>query len=575
MPYPALDLYPAPGLYPASGFALPPLTAQGRPDEVWLACQLHYFDGQYKRFGPDERDDADVPYQIQFDTQMPGGFGSGSLVLPRPPRLRADDASLFCEAIIYGPHGTVYEGRVVGIPQVGSDEIRLELEPWSEALTDDETFRQVFRDIDLSRWEGPSLQRQINLAYPTSFYVGEGPSVVWDTTSSNLELAAIGPWDLNHRPAPQAWYRSPVPLKRIDYSYKTIGNTTNAAFRLFVHLSDDDVLSASDQSADLHGAAVGSGTVLASTESHYWALVEFYDGSAGGASTVDNEEFKVFFSTALYGNHALTPESDGGFLGSDIIAYALDRSAPDLTYTLGDSIETSTLTIPHLTFLEPTTARSVVEQVTAIGGAQFTLNDWGVFDRRGFFHRSPRSYGRTWRIRKDQVATPTSSGPQAKDRTAGFMVSYRDGSGKAHTVGPPGSGADHETTDLLDTDPQNPANRLKRKFRHRQVGITNQEGAIRIGQVLLASANRLDWQGSVDVRGEATDAQGNKHPVSAMRAGDWLAMEDEEGLLEEQPVVKTSHSHSDLVTQVDIGRPPDTAEVLIGQLEAATDLAVA
>jgi hypothetical protein len=564
LPYPSPSLYPALIVYPGPA-ALP---ARGRPRDVWRAFQLQYADGRCKRFGPDERFDADIPSAIQFDTQTPGGFGSGSLVLPRPPRLRADDAALFSHGVIYGPDGTDYEGRVVGIPQVGVEEIRLELEGWSAALDDDETFKAIFRDADLSRWQGPSQQRQVNLG--DGFALGS-PSVVWGGAAPALQTSFTGTWDhtLVH-PRTEAWYdANGIPIGKLIAGWgKNALVGTDATWHWFAGLSSDDVATASQFSADQHGVGPASVEVDANGIYRFAILYLDYSGTSDGG---DGQEYIVNWFPTVHGAHGLA-DAGGGYLGSDILAYAL--AGTGLDYSLGDSIERSSFAIPHLVFLEPVTRRQLVEQVTALGGAQLVPNDWGVYDNREFFHRSPGSYGKTWRVRRDQVATPTSEGPDSKDRIGGIMISYRDGAGRTHSVGPPGSGAEYESSDLLDTDPQNPANRLSRRWRHRQVGITNQEGALNIGRMLLAEANRVDWRGSTVVRGEATDSAGHKSPASHMRAGDRIVIEDDEEP-SEHPIVKTSYVHDDLAASVDIGAPPDSAEVLLAQLEAATDLLAA
>lgn len=150
------------------------------------------------------------------------------------------------------------------------------------------------------------------------------------------------------------------------------------------------------------------------------------------------------------------------------------------------------------------------------------------------------------------------------------MVTYRDGA-RTRSVGPPASGADYETTDLLDTDPQNPASRLRRRIRHRDVGISNQEGAVNIGRMLLAEANRINWRGKTTVKGEATDSAGIKHPTALMRAGDQIVVEDDEGLWTPQPINNTSHTQKDLTATVHMGAPPNSGEAFFAQLADATD----
>ena len=555
---------------PGSAVLAVPVPAAGRPRDYWHACSLHMVDGRVKRFGPDEEADADLPYAFQFDTQIPGGFGSGSIVIPRPPNLRADDAALFSHLEMYGPEGTMYEGLVTGMPQVGVSEIRLEVTGWSSHLEHDKTFREVFIDQDLSHWGGPSGGREAGMLAGGVHWVGssevryesDGPviSVLFERLSTPPEERL------------ELWYKSPVPLGTAWVQFVNKGGigSPDASWNLQSLFSVDDVHTGGGEGGtDWNGVSGSEYHNAIAADRYYHFLYHAYVGTFTG-----DGNWLAHWRVALYGRHGLTRRGPdpGGFYASDIIAHALDRAAPQLTYTLGDSIEQSTYAVPHFVVLEPTTIRQgVIEPLTALGGAQLVPNDWGVYERREFFHKTPGTYGRTWRVRKDQVADLTSSGPDSQSRIGGIMISYRDGAGRTHSVGPPGSGADLETEDLLDSDPQNPANWLGRKWDHEQVGITNQEGALNIGRMLLAERNRVDWRGEVEIKGEATDEAGNVRPARQVRAGDQIVVEDEEGLWAPRSIMGTNYDDS-LTVKASIGAPANRGEVLLAQLAAATDL---
>lgn len=577
MPYPSPSLYPSLTIYPGP-VALP---ANGRPLEHWLACGLYFADGRVHRFGPDERDEADIPYSISWETQNPGGYGTGSIVLPRPPNLRADDAALFSHAVLYGPHGTAYEGRVTGIPQVGANEVRLELEGWSAHLDDDETFLPFFVDRDLSHWQAPPAQRDIVLLSGSPRYVSSQGSVeaIVDSTNGSALRLSIGeltqPVAGNPRALAESWYVAETPIGYIYYSVQAASlGGVGAGWNVQAFLTTDEAGTVS-QAGTNFATADGAEYLTATTPDRKHAGVQmFYTGTYDGAF----DWVSYWRNIAVYGTHGLTRRGPdpGGFYGSDILAYTVSTCAPLLNYTLGDSIEQSAVIVPHYAPQDRGTARRVVEEVTALSPGSFEgqaiPNDWGVYENREFFHRSPGTYGKTWRVRKDQVASLTAAGPDSKRRIGGMMITYSDGAGKTHTVGPPGSGAEYETTDLLDNDSSNPATKLGRKWQHRQVGITNQEGALNIGRMLLAEGNRVDWTGQVSVRGEATDSAGNRYPTDRVKAGDQIVVEDEEGLWEPRAIASTSHNHDDLEVTVSVGAPPESGEVLLAQLVAATDL---
>lgn len=544
-------------------------------DGDWLACELVYDDGRVRRFGPDERDDADIPKSITFDTQIPGGFSTATVVLPRPPDLRADDAALFSSVNFYGAGKRIaYEGRVVGIPQVGAQEIRLQLEGWVNHLADDARFRAVYRDIDLTRWgETSNARKEANIGFGYSPEVSIAPTRD-DSVKPALRLTRNGAQAT--KSTQEVFFDSGIPgglsAAWIDVATYIGYGASDAAMQI-IAISNDTF---ADQlaSGDFDGGPQAFNEYGTFTSPRRALAIQVRRDTAA-AFGADGADYGAFFKgIAVYGARVPTvrgTDPDAGFFGSDIIANALDRAAPLLTYSLDDSIETSTFVIPHMTFLEPTTARAVVEQVTALGGAQLVPNDWGVYQYREFFWRGPGTYGRTWRVRQDQVATPISEGPRATDRLGGIMISYQDGAGATHTVGPPGSGADLESTLLVDTDPSNPATRLQRKWGHESVGITSQEGALNIGALLLADANRINWQGTIHIEGEAIDDAGNPYPPWMVRAGDRIVVEDAADT-SERTISSTSYDHDALAVTANIGAEPEAGQALLANLAAATGL---
>lgn len=532
----------------------------------WLAASLYLSDGRVIRFGGDEADVENQPSGISWDTNNPGGFGAGSITLPRPENIFADDAKLFSHVEIYGPLGILYEGFVNGVPQVGANEIQLNLSGWVSALDRVETFREVFVDRDLSRWQDPARARRISLL--ATFNSVAGASTETDIATSLPALTMTTPaTEVN--PYCETWYDAgagnQVASVYYDITSESLSTYGGDAFTA----TDDIATGAASLLADvLTGTnSSASGTATASTPARF-ALFRFYLSGTVGAKDQSMSVRRL----AVFGNHGLTKRGtapDQGYYASDIVGYAIQQ-CPSLTYS-ADSIETTSFVIPHLTFTEDTNLRSVIEQVTALGGNQNVANDWGIYEDRTFYWRSPGTYGRTWHVRRDQVATSSSDGPDADRRVAGVKINYTDGAGTSLSVGPPGSNSDYETTALLDTDTDNPAYRIPGAFKSESVGITSQTGAINIGTMILNERNRLDWRGSVSITGEAEDENGNLFPAALIRAGDRIVISDS-GDTTERTIVSTSYDHSSLTCTASIGATPDSLEALLGQLAAATDL---
>jgi len=468
---------------------------------------------------------------------------------------------------MYGPVGIVYEGYVNGVPQVGANEIQLNLTGWVGVLDKIETFKEIFVDRDLNRWGSQSAQHRKNTL--ATYRSTSEPQVETDYTTAYPSVTLTLPGN-SVNPSAVGFYNAGAgcTIGSIYYDY-TSENTTSGYVGL-VEVSSDDLSTATQATSDLLTGtnSSGTGTLTATTFYRFGAIAFVLVGTVG-----TSDASLTFRYLTVFGNHGLTKRGTApnqGYYASDIVGYAISQ-APSLTYSTADSIETTSFVIPHLTFTEDTSLRSVVEQVTALGGNQNVANDWGVYEGKQFYWRSPGTYGRVWHVRRDQVATSSSDGPDADRRCAGVKINYTDGAGTSLSVGPPGSNSDYETTALLDSDTDNPAYRIPGAFKSESVGITSQTGAINIGTMILNERNRLDWRGSVEIQGEAEDENGNTFPAALIRAGDRIVISDS-GDTTERTIVSTSYDHGSLTTTASIGATPDSLEALLGQLAAVTDL---
>ena len=525
----------------------------------YLAVSLNLSDGRVLRFGGDEANPENIPYDISFDTQIPGGFGSALITLPKPANLYADDARLFSDVVIYGRGGRVfYEGFVTGVPQVGANEIRLELSGWASALQRYQTFREIFVDRDLGRWEDASRDRQVAVGGSRG-----GPEVIWDITTPALKLTAESGIP---NPFNEAWYDAGAGLTIASIYYDMISvSTSDYVGNIGVATTDNSGLSST---ADLLTGtnSSASGTFVPSTPRRYGVISFYLIGTVSGG-----EKYTHWRNLAVYGNHGLTLQGTDpkGVFGSDVIRYAIGKT---LLNTTSESVEQSSQIIRHLAFREDTPINEVIEQVTAIGSSTTQPNDWGVYEDKTFFWATPGTYGKTWRVRRDQVATAMSEGPDADARIAGVKVVYSDASGREKSVGPVGSNADTETAELESIDPDNPAKRIPGAYEVVNVGLVPLEAdAVNIGKLILNERNQLKWRGSVDIQGEATDDNGNRYPVALVRAGDQIVIEDDNDT-RPRPINSTSYSHSDMSLQANVGARPDTLESLLGRLAAVTEL---
>ncbi len=533
--------------------------------EDWLACEIELADGTLHRFGPDEADEADIPSSVEWQTQNPGGFADGSVVVHRP-EWATREALLFSPARIYGPgNRTRYEGRVRDVSQVDTDSIRLDFEGWSTHLDDNESWRQLYVDRDLSAWTAPTRARRL-LLYSVFRHVAD-PTIEGDSTLPSLALIFEAGWV---NPVGEAFYDA-GPGQTISSIYYDMTSASTSSYVGRIGVSSDQISTASDLTANLLTGASSSATgTHTPTAAYRYGYIVFY--FAGTVAAGQDQHFTVR-NLAVFGDHGLTKAGaapDEGYLGSDVLAHAISQAAPMLNVS-ADSIEISTFVITQLVH-DSGTVRELVEQVTALGGAGNLPNDWGVYDDRTFYWRTPGTYGRTWRVRRDQVATPNEDGPSSDERFASVVVAYTDAAGATKTVGPLGSGSDYEDARLTDADDNNPATRVVGRTVRRDVGITTQEGAVLIGQAILAEQSANTRRGSVTIQGEAaTDEGGFTEPSCAIRAGDRIVVEDEGGVLPSaQYINQTSYSHDTATLTANLGIAPQKVEVLLAQLQAVT-----
>lgn len=539
-----------------------------------LACTLFANDGTELRFGPDEADAEDVVTDVSFGTEVPGwGFAEGSVKVSRPTALGSLDANLFAAAHVYDEAGqTVYRGRVAAINRSGS-EIELDLEGPLAHLDDDPTARVIYRDTDLGNWRGMSRARQIALREGGS-RMPYDPSTNPDASagSPSLSLVATSPWGATVQPDIESWYDCGPGLQaaKVVGTWKRASTTTNTGWWWSMAMADDDgTVAGYTTSGDLQSEPTASAQAsFAPASPHRFVYVDL--DFLGGAVAGDGTQYSIDWTNlAVYGDHGLTirgSEPSAGIYASDVVTHALGY-AP-LIDTAPGGIEASSFVIPHLVFRDfGTTARQIIEAVSLYGASGFQPPDWGYYED-GFFWRTPGTYGRTWRLRRDQGSVAIDEGPTTESRCNGFIVNYTDAIGNTRTVGPTGSGADYETDQLADADPANPVNvnGIPRRYGSRDVGITSQEGAVLLGQLLLRDANTRRYSGSAEVKGRVMDAAGNLSPAYLIRAGDYAVFEDDEDTTPKK-IVSTSYAGG--ATTLTLDNKSASIETALARLEVA------
>lgn len=508
-----------------------------------LTLLILHADGRTTRWGLDELEAQNVPFELRFSTTNPGGFSELSCSLFRNIDRVKPDESLFDTVLVLDGTRVVWEGRLTGFPRVADESgetVHPSAEGWVAHLGDMRRYRQIFRDIDRSRWQPPGLTRHQNLV-AAEFGPPQdgGAALVPDTATPALGLKAPSTWTGAAASIAEAWYDAGgIPLARMYYAWTRSTSLplsgTDAAWVWTANLSSDDTLTASNASGDLQPASgtTGAGTVTA-TGTKPWAMVNlYYDYHVAGDYGSAGVDYSLFFTAlAVYGNHGLTLrgiEPDAGFYGSDIVAHVLPLTAPLLNFTTGvdGTIEPTTTIIPHLTFLEPVAAEDVVKRCNAA-----ELKDWFVWEGRTFHMRSGDPDRLTWKARLADGAQPALDGLSGADVYTSVIVKFTDPAGKTRTAGPPGSGCDYTdaSLELASEDAATNAAAVHGIVRDATLELSDvatNDFAVTVGAIFLTERGQRQRRGQVDIIGEIEHPTAGMMGVQWVRAGDYIDLVD-------------------------------------------------
>jgi hypothetical protein len=484
------------------------------------------------------------------------------------------DLQEFSTVTVSGPGGEVaWQGRLETTPRTSGDQ--LSITPgavgWQAALDDDQSARMIYVDIDLTRWQATSVSRKLALL-SGSWSVDDPATNVDPVTGQPALTTAIQDAWTTHAISEALYDGKGLPLGAIYYAWK-IGATISPAdtnWQWFAVLSSDDVLTSSDASANLRAAGPGTGTLAATSSNRKFGIVQLLYIASGGASGQTNPVYWTFLG--VIGTHLLPIQgavgATGGIgvLASDVVQHAVQTWAPELATSRAgvSTIEQSSVVIPHLAFLDPTTASDIIKQATRFG-----LPDWWVDEGPTFNLASRGNHGRNWRARVGPSGLQ-ETGPQVDRLFNSVIVSYNDVTGVTRTVGPTGSGADTIDDSLTDTDPANPVNVAGIKRRSvLAMGITSTSAAAsQVGQDWLAEQKLLSTAGQAQIVGHVEDDHGVLWPAWMIRAGDNISFTDAHDP-EYRRVVRASYSDSSRACQLDLDSPPEGLSALLARLSVS------
>lgn len=543
-----------------------------------LHVQVRTPGGKTHRWAADEPLATDAPTNLSFSSTMPGGFEEASVTLPRLGQTEYLDLEPLSNVRIQGAGGqVVWEGRMEAMPRSSGEEASASPTAvgWQAALEDNANATAVFVDRDLSAWTTMSAARKEALYAQTTTY-----DAVQDFTLENdvttglpeLRLGLAPPWDVGA--AVEAWYDSGPgnTVSRVYYDY--VGNYLASAWVGRLYSYTDDTGSGAVLGTDVVGSTAPSGT-QAETPATPERYVAFSLNTGGSGGTIGNNHAKYLRCrrVSVWGTTGVTRQGtapNDGVYASDVIAYVVRNFASGLqAWTTGPtpSIQATGFTIPHLSFRESTTALEMIQ-----GADRFHHWDWAVWEGQNgptFYYAPPGGRGARWRTRVGP-ASLQETGQDVSRVWNGVVVRYQDVDGQTLSVGPTGARTHSTSAFLLDSDPTNPANQagLTRYAVFELGGVSTAAAATQIGQVLLAQYKLLDQSGSASLTGWVEDAAGRLHPVSQVRAGDYIAFMDAADSSYRR-IVRTGYDHDSITNNIDLDAPPEGLDALLERLNVS------
>ena len=531
-----------------------------------LSLLVTHTDGRTTRWGPDELDAGDIPSDLTFDTSDPGGDTVlATELLRRIDVVQHDEAAFDNVEVIDKAGETIWEGRMAAFPREHGDSfsVRPQAEGWVAHLRDHTAAQEVYVDTAMDSWADlPYLNEKVRIAAASqsaaelSFARDDG----WTCALPNQALPTGSQAEL--------WYAMPGTVNIAKVAYQGKENLPS-----FVGLNSRAFeMAAGDQYDGSQSLAVTNDDTLrylTPTTPRRYVAAFVYVGTGGTPAVAHYITYKQL---VVYGDHGVTLRDNGteaqGVFASDVVEHAVAKYAPLLNFTPGESVEPTSVVIPHLVFPELTTAEAIIQAANRVH-----LATWGVGPGKQFYMRQPDPDRLTWRARLSEGAKPRLDGTSSSDIFNGVIVQFTDAAGRTVSVGPPGMGCENEDGDLLDSSESNPVNAHGIPFRTKTItldGTHTLEFATAIGVVFLREAGQRQRRGQITLTGQVEHPTAGLMPVSRMRAGDYVDIVDsrDNSLGGARRIIHTGYSHNGRAATLTLDNTAYTSEALLELLAA-------
>lgn len=240
----------------------------------------------------------------------------------------------------------------------------------------DKRMSMIYVDRDLSRWQGASTQRRVNVL-GLSFGSIPEPSISPDSTAPSLRTSITGEWTL--KSLAEAWYDAGPgnAIGRITATW-TRRNAIVAAltdWHWSMTLSDDDQAITVDSGPDLRASGPSATALDATTSTRRYAVLQLYYNVAPAGDP--GTEYPIDWSNiAIHGTHGLTRRGAApqGYYPGDIAKHAHDDSGAGFELVMDD---TSSLIVGHSVYRDRVPHATPIDDMAKLMGWH-----WGVWEPR-------------------------------------------------------------------------------------------------------------------------------------------------------------------------------------------------
>lgn len=565
---------PTPALFEWQTLFRIAVVQQFPPDK--MAMRIDLPDGTSNRWAEDEPNPENVLSDIEISDEMPGGYKDANGTLARDPRIDQPDLVAYGDVKFYQPGvNVVWQGSLDKGPDTSGQQRQVQPSflGYQAILEDDQAVSVGFISGDLSKFSGPSLQWQFDIAglnhTPQGasaeaglVSVSEANGVVWD-------FSAVSFTGGSYPYAIAVWYGDGAEIGRVYFDMHADGTTP---WEIYMLLWKDDrgsfgagqAPSPVNYSSTTSAIANGQPSGESAQKGSRYKYVAAYASYIGPAATFQMTNRFSVQQIKVIGTHQLPFSGtwpNVGYTAKQMLEYLINTYGAPLEIE-SQYIDDDGFIIPEAWYGEGQPLADIAKDIMKYG-----LYDWFVYHGKRFEYRAPGTYGKFWRAYTAESQLQ-EVGLDSQRLWKKIKVKYTDVSGQTKIVGPPGSGCDFESTLLEITDPQNPAvlaDRTRQDILD-MGGIGNPYTAIEIGQRFLEEAQLLNRAGSATISGFVMDDKGIFWPAACVKSGDWISFVDAADP-SYRKIVNKSYRHNERSSEIDLDAPASGLEALLERLQ--------